>query len=73
LNSDETQASSGQIAGSIRIAKITVAKEEMGLKKTGPSDDIKVVQNNTDERAVLEGTITNTTDKDLNISSFTIS
>jgi hypothetical protein len=44
----------------------------MGLKKDGPSDDVKIVMGSTDEKAVLEGTITNTTDKDLTISSFKI-
>jgi len=72
LNSDETTALNTQIAGSIRVAKINIAEQKMGLKKDGPSDDVKVVMGSTDEKAVLEGTITNTADKDLTISSFTL-
>ena len=72
LNSDETTALSGQIAWSIRVATINITEEKMWLKKTGPSDDVKVVQGNTDERIVLQGTITNTTDKELSISNFVI-
>jgi hypothetical protein len=43
INSDETEAGENQIAGSIRVATINIADQKMGLKKNGPSDDVKVV------------------------------
>ena len=72
LNTDETNIAVGAVAGSIRSAKVSIAEEKMGLKKDGPADDVKIAQGNTDEKAVLEGTITNTTDKELSISKLSV-
>ena len=72
LNTDETKAASTQIAWSIRTAKLSITAQKMWFKKNGPKEDVKVAQGNTDEKVVLEGTITNTEDKDLSISRFVL-
>ena len=72
-NGDETQFKSSSIAGNIRVSDISVAKKKVSVKKTGPAEDIKLSQGNTDERVLLAGEITNGEDKVLEVNKFVVS
>jgi hypothetical protein len=61
------------MAGTIRVSKVNVQAQKMSYKKNGPSADIEFVAGNTDERVVLQGQITNNSDKDLELNKFVIS
>ena len=72
-NGDETAFDANtQIAGTIRVSDVTIQQKKITVKKSGPSEDIKVSQGNTDEKVLLVGEITNSADKDLEINKFTV-
>ena len=73
VNSDETPFTTAQMAGTIRVSKVNIQAQKMSYKKNGPSADIEFVAGNTDERVVLEGQITNNSDKTLELNKFTLS
>ena len=72
LNGDETPIAASQIAGSIRVAKVTIAEQKFTFKKVGPTEDVKFVENNTDEKVLFVGEIINSQDKDLDLSTFKV-
>ena len=72
LNGDETEIIDGQIAGSIRVAKVTIAEQKFSFKKTWPSEDVKLVEGNTDEKILLAWEITNSQDKAIDLDSFKV-
>ena len=71
-NGDETQFKSTSIAGTIKVSDLNVQMQRSSIKKTGPSEDIKVVGGNTDEKVLLVGEISNTSDKVLEINKFLV-
>ena len=72
INGDETPIATSQIAGSIRVAKVSIQEQKFTFKKVGPTEDVKFVENNTDERVLFAGEIINSQDKDLDLSTFKI-
>jgi hypothetical protein len=60
------------MAGSIRVARVNIQQQKMSFKKTGPSEDVKIVAGNTDERVVLAGEVTNGSDKTLELNKFIV-
>ena len=71
-NGDETKFTSSAIAGNIRVSEVKVEEKVISIKKTGPSEDVKIAKGNTDEKVVLVWEISNTTDKVLEINKFNI-
>jgi hypothetical protein len=52
-NGDETKFTSSAIAGNIRVSEVKVEEKVISIKKTGPSEDVKIAKGNTDEKVVL--------------------
>ena len=72
LNSDETPFTGAHMVGTVRIAKVNIQAQKLGFKKTGPVEDVKIVQGNTDEKVIFAGEITNAGDKTLEISQIVL-
>ncbi len=72
LNSDETEFKSSHMVGTIRIAKVNIQEQKMSFKKTGPTEDVKLVAGNTDEKIVFVGEVTNSSDKTLELNQFVV-
>lgn len=72
LNSDETAFRPSHMVGTVRIAKVNVQAQKLGFKKTGPAENVKIVQGNTDEKVIFAGEITNAGDKTLEISQIAL-
>ena len=72
-NGDETQFTpASQIAGTIKVADVNIAKKAINVKKVWPSEDVKFAAGNTDEIIVLAGEITNNEDKALEVNKFVV-
>ena len=72
LNSDETPFTGAHMVGTIRVAKVNIQAQRLGFKKTGPAENVKIVQGNTDEKVIFAGEITNAGDKTLEISQIVL-
>lgn len=68
LNSEETSFVASHIVGSIRVAKVNVQEQKLGLKKVGPIEDVKIVAGNTDEKVVFSGEVMNASDRTLEVN-----
>jgi hypothetical protein len=51
---------------------LNIQEQKTSVKKTGPSDDIKIRAGNTDEKVLLVGEVSNSTDKTLEVNKFNI-
>ncbi len=72
LNSDETSINPSQIAGSIKVSTVNIQEQKFTFKKTGPSEDVKFVEGNTDEKVLYVGEITNGQNDTLEVSNFKV-
>jgi hypothetical protein len=73
LNGEETLISSKtQMAGSIKVSTLNIQDQKFSFKKVGPSEDVKFVEGNTDEKVLFVGEINNSQDNTLDINNFKI-
>ena len=72
LNSDETEFKPNHMVGNIRVAKVNIQAQKMSFRKVGPTEDVKIVAGNSDEKVIFVGEITNSSDKALEISQFVL-
>ncbi|MBQ7617200.1 hypothetical protein IJS64_04470 [bacterium] len=71
LNGEETLISSkSAMAGSIKVSTLNVQDQKFSFKKVGPSEDVKFVEGNTDEKVLFVGEINNNQEYTLDINSF---
>ena len=72
LNSAETPFKSSHMVGSLRVAKVNVQAQKIAFRKNGPAEDVKLVAGNTDEKVIFSGEITNTSNKNLEVTQFAL-
>ena len=72
LNSDETNFDPAHLVGSLRVAKVNVQAQKIAFRKNGPAEDVKLVAGNTDEKVIFSGEITNTSNKNLEVTQFAL-
>ena len=72
LNSDETDFAPSHLVGSLRVAKVNVQAQKIAFRKNGPAEDVKLVAGNTDEKVIFSGEITNTSNKNLEVTQFAL-
>ena len=72
LNSAETPFLPSHMVGSLRVAKVNVQAQKIAFRKNGPAEDVKLVAGNTDEKVIFSGEITNTSNKNLEVTQFAL-